>query len=178
MAQKETQPFYIDLAEDPMVSHEPSTCSICFQKGSEEVLTCSSCNAVVHKTCWALWAQYSIPQIPHVFRCHNCFKLMKLDREYVFDVQIGETSVLNEYVHVKRKNNLDYLRELESNRQPRLIQAEEPGVNDVRTIIQSIKEDSRIEDDEKLVSIDLCPACNNIRKNDEKSCPICGFDLF
>jgi hypothetical protein len=66
MTQKETQPFYIDLAGDPSIFHELGTCSICFQKGVEDNLTCPSCKTVVHKTCWALWAQYSIPQIPHV----------------------------------------------------------------------------------------------------------------
>ncbi|MHA1913981.1 MAG: hypothetical protein ACW986_11425 [Promethearchaeota archaeon] len=178
MAQKETQPFYIDLAEDPKVFHEPRVCSICFQKDLEDILTCSSCRTVVHKTCWAWWAKYSIPQILHVFRCHNCFKLMKLDREFVIEVQIGKIPAMDEFVQVKRKNNLDYLRELESKNQPKLIQAEDPSVTDVRTIIKTNKKDSQNEEDEILVSFDLCPACNNLKTEDEKQCPICGFDLF
>ena len=178
MTQKETQPFYIDLAEDPSIFHELGTCSICFQKGVEDNLTCPSCKTVVHKTCWALWAQYSIPQIPHVYRCHNCFNLMKLDREFVLDAQIGKTPAMNEYVQVKRKNNLDYLRELESKNQPKFVQAEDPSVSDVRAMVQTEKESSQTEEDEKLISFDLCPACNNVRMAHEERCPICGFDLF
>ena len=176
MAQKETQPFYFDLAEDPKVFHELTACSICFQKDMEGIVMCPSCRTVAHKICWALWAKISNPQIPHVFRCHNCFKLLKLDREFVFDVQIGKIPPKNEFVKVKRKNNLDYLRELEAKNQPKLIQAEDPMVTDVRTIIESKKKNSQTEEDEIFVSFDFCPVCNNLKMRDEKICPICGFD--
>jgi rubrerythrin len=176
MAQKENQPFYFDLAEEPEAFYELIACSICFQKDVEGIVMCPSCRTVAHKICWALWAKNSNPQILHVFRCHNCFKLLKLDREFVFDVQIGKIPPKNEFAKVKRKNNLDYLRELESKNQPKLIQAEDPMVTDVRTIIESKKKISQTEEKEIVASFDFCPICNNIIREDEKNCPTCGFD--
>ncbi|MFX0081720.1 MAG: hypothetical protein ACFE94_08200 [Candidatus Hodarchaeota archaeon] len=177
LAQKETQPFYINLADDPKVIHDRTTCSICFQKDLEGIMMCPSCNTLAHKTCWAVWAKSSVPQIPHVFRCHNCFKLLKLDSDFVFDVQIGRIPIMNEFIQVKRKNNLDYLRELETKNQPKLIQAEDPMVTDIRNIIESKKANSETKEDGTFISFDICPVCNNLLMGDKKSCPICGFKL-
>lgn len=177
MAQKETQPYYIDLADEPVVFNERTTCSICFQKDSEGIVMCPSCKTVVHKICWALWAKSSNPQIPNVFRCHNCFRLLKLDEKFVFNIQTGEVSPMQEFAQLEKKDNVEHLRELESKHRPKLIQAEDPIVTDVRNIIESKKTKLDKVEDEDLISFDLCPICNNIKSLDKKICPICGFDF-
>ena len=172
MAHKETQSFYIDLADDPKTFQGNTTCSICFQKDMEGIVVCPSCKTVAHRICWAIWAKDSTPQIPHIFRCHNCFRLLKLDNEFVSNVHIGKIAPISEFAQVKRKNSIAYLRELESENKPKLIQAEDPMVTDVRTIIESKRANNQPEVDEILM---VCPVCNNLRTGDNKECPICGF---
>ena len=172
MVQKETQGFYVDLADDPKDFHGMTTCSICFQKDMEGIVFCPSCKTVAHRICWAIWAKNSTPQIHHIFRCHNCFRLLKLDNEFVSNVHIGKIAPISEFAQVKRKNTIDYLRALESENKPKLIQAEDPMVTDVRTIIESKRANNQPEVDEILM---VCPVCNNLRTGDNKECPICGF---
>ncbi|MFX1323862.1 MAG: hypothetical protein ACFE8N_02825 [Promethearchaeota archaeon] len=175
MVQKENQPFYADLADEPIVIGDSSTCSICFQKDSEGIVMCPSCKAVAHRICWALWAKDSNPQIPHVFRCHNCFRLLKLDEKFVFEVHIGKITPIIEFVQLEKKDTLDYLQELELKNQPKLVQAEDPKVTDIRKLIESKKTNAYKKEDEKLISFDICPICNNIITEERKDCPICGF---
>lgn len=175
MVQKETQPFYADLADEPIVIGDSSTCSICFQKNSEGIVMCPSCKTVAHRICWALWAKDSNPQIPYVFRCHNCFRLLKLDEKFVFEVHIGKISPIIEFVQLEKKDTLDYLQELELKNQPKLIQAEDPKVTDIRKLIESKKTTNYKKEDERLISFDICPICNNVKTEDRNDCPICGF---
>jgi hypothetical protein len=172
MAQKETQNFYVELADAPQAFHGAATCSICFQEDQEGIVICPSCKIVAHKICWAIWAKDSTPQIPHVFRCHNCFRLLKLDNEFVSNVHIGKISPIKEFTQVKRKNNIEYLREIESENKPKLIQAEDPMVTDVRTIIESKKANNQSAGNEIPM---VCPVCDNLRTGDYKKCPICGY---
>jgi hypothetical protein len=86
------KPFFINLADDPIIVNESSTCTICFQKDSIGIVQCPSCEIYAHKECWAKWAETSNIGIPYVFRCHNCFNILKLDERYVHNVQKGKIS--------------------------------------------------------------------------------------
>ncbi|MFX1346751.1 MAG: hypothetical protein ACFFAI_16765, partial [Promethearchaeota archaeon] len=140
--QKETHEFFISLADEPKVFDERTTCSICFQEDNEGIVQCPSCGTVAHKICWALWAIRSIEQVPQVFRCHNCFYLLKLDKDFVFDVQIGIIPPITKLNNIKKKNIDDYLKTLESKIDLKIVKTEDPIVAEVRSIIESKKSKS------------------------------------
>jgi hypothetical protein len=85
---KKNLSFYENFAENALETKEMRTCSICFQKDMN-LFQCSKCNTYVHKNCWALWSKTAHIGLPHVFRCHNCFNLLKLDKEFVEMVHTG-----------------------------------------------------------------------------------------
>jgi len=76
-----SQPFYDNLADDPKILVSMETCSICFKKDDKTVVQCPNCDMIAHMSCWAFWAKTSNIGMRHVFRCHNCFNLLKLDKE-------------------------------------------------------------------------------------------------
>ena len=85
----ELNSFYEYFAQDPIPIDVVKTCSVCFIKDKEQLVKCPICGTIAHKSCWANWAKTSHIGIPHLFRCHNCYNLMKLDREFVLKVQLG-----------------------------------------------------------------------------------------
>ncbi|MFX0105374.1 MAG: hypothetical protein ACFE75_07780 [Candidatus Hodarchaeota archaeon] len=174
---KETHAFFLSLADKPKASNELTACSICFQEDSEGIVQCPSCGTLVHKVCWAQWAISSIVQIPHVFRCHNCFYLLELDKDFVFEVQIGTIPPITKLNNIKKKDIKDYLKEVESKIEPKIIKAEDPMVTEVRAIIESKKSNSESIQNDEIVKVNICPICNNITIGDMKNCQICGFLL-
>jgi len=177
MNQKEIQAFYVSLADKPSTFHELANCSICFQEANEDIVQCPSCGTVVHKTCWAEWAINSNIKVPYVFRCHNCFYLLKLDKNFVFDVQFGKIPTITKLNKIKEKDINDYLQDLESKIKPKIVKAEDPAVTEFREIINSKKSNSESKENEIIVKVNICPICNNIVTGDKKYCQICGFFL-
>ncbi|MFX1454241.1 MAG: hypothetical protein ACFFDB_02595 [Promethearchaeota archaeon] len=178
IAQKETYPFFLSLADNPKAFNEPTHCSICFQEDIEGIVQCPSCGAFAHKICWAQWAESSIVQVPHVFRCHNCFYLLKLDKVFVFNVQIGKIPPITKLDNIKKKDINDYLKELESKIEPKIIKSEDPMVAEVRSIIESKRSNSEITQNDEIITVNFCPICNNITVGKAKNCEICGFFLL
>jgi len=142
MIQEENQPFYINLADDPEAVSEISTCSICFQQGNESIVRCPSCHTVAHEVCWAQWAETSNIGIPHVYRCHNCFNILRLDKNYIIDVQTGKIPTIAELNKMKKKNVVEYLREIEAQSKPQVVQTEDPFAADIRAKIGAKKEET------------------------------------
>jgi hypothetical protein len=171
----EAHAFFISLADEPKAFNKHTTCSICFQKDIDGIVQCPSCGTLVHKTCWAQWAISSIIEVPHVFRCHNCFYLLKLDKDFVFNVQIGTISPIKKLVNIKKKDINDYLKELESKIEPKIVKAEDPMVAEVRAIIDSKRSNSAIIQNDEIITVNVCPICNNSTIGDAKNCEICGF---
>ena len=169
MILKENQPFYTNLADEPKIVGGVSTCSICFHKDDDGIVQCPSCETLAHKICWAQWAKTSNIGIPHVFRCHNCFNILKLDSDFVLDVQRGKIPSIAELKKVKKKDIVEYLHELEAKEKPKIVHAKVPiGVE--------IKEVSKKRASQKKIVI--CPNCSKIMMGDKKNCPSCGFVLF
>jgi len=166
---KENQPFYINLADDPKKIDNVSTCSICFLEDNKGIMQCPSCEALAHEICWAQWAKTSTIGIPHVFRCHNCFNILKLDSRFVHDVQIGKIASVAESKKMKKKNIFEYLQELEIKEKPKVIHANVP-------MPVEIKEESKKRITQKKVTI--CPNCSKIILGDKRKCPTCGFKFF
>jgi len=178
MGKAETQSFYLALADEPINSSKSSTCSICFQKDIEGIVECPSCGTLAHKICWAQWAKSSDIQIPHLFRCHNCFNLLQLDKNFVFEVQMGIIPPVAKINKIEKKNIHEYLRDLESKNKPKIVKVEDPMVSEVRTIVESKKGKLQKEKEDISIIVNICPICNNIIIGNEKNCPICDFALF
>jgi len=141
---EENQPFYINLADVPNKVNEVSTCSICFQQGNEGIVSCPSCYTAVHEVCWAQWAETSNIGIPHVFRCHNCFNILKFERQFIIDVQAGKIPTIAELNKMKKKSVVDYLREIEAKTTLQLVHTEDPFAADIRALIEAKKEDIKV----------------------------------
>jgi len=119
----ENQLFYENLADDPIILVSEETCSICFKKDDKTVVQCPNCETIAHMSCWAHWAKTSNIGMPYVFRCHQCFNLVKLNQEFVAIVQEGKEPA----PEVGRKLDLvSYLRELEAKNKPKVIQEVDP----------------------------------------------------
>jgi hypothetical protein len=155
---EENKPFFINLADDPPNFEKIATCSICFQRDNEGLVECPACQTVTHKTCWSQWAKMSSFGIPHVFRCHKCFNILKLDKQLVLDVQSGKIPKLPEIKKIEKKNIVEYLREIESKAQPKVIHTEDPFAPKTKILI--------------------CPNCSKIIKSEKRNCPSCGFLLY
>jgi len=189
---EENRPFLENLAEDPIKMEEETTCSVCFQKDTKGLVKCPKCGTIAHKKCWSYWAKTSNIGIFNVFRCHNCYNLIKLDREYVFAVSTGQVPVEEEEISVQSVDYLSYLQSLESEEGPQIIQIEDPlalseedfeweeeeGLDfGIDIDIDQVMEESyqALNDDE--VQIIWCPNCGKITTNEYKQCPNCGHKL-
>jgi hypothetical protein len=116
--------FYENLAKKPDILLTSEKCSICFKKNDVTVVKCPNCDTIAHLSCWALWAQTSSIGIPYIFRCHNCYHLIKLDKNFVEIVQTGKISAPK--IEFKKRDKLKYLKRLESKRKLQVIKAEDP----------------------------------------------------
>ncbi|MFX1375764.1 MAG: hypothetical protein ACFFA0_08135 [Promethearchaeota archaeon] len=175
----DNQLFYINLADDPILVDNIATCSICFHKDDEGIVKCPSCDTPAHKVCWAQWAETSSIGIPHVFRCHNCFNILKIDKDYLHNVRIGKIPTIAQLTKMKKRNIIEYLYEIESKSEPKVVHTEDPMAVEVRLMVESKKASSKEEKKRnKKVLVKICPNCSKIMIGDKKNCPSCGFILF
>jgi hypothetical protein len=179
---KNNQPFYTNLADEPIEINEISTCSICFQRDNIGFVKCPSCETITHKICWAHWAQSSTIGIPHVFRCHSCFNILKLDEDFVKDVQAGKITSILDINKIEQRNIVEHLREIEAKSKPELIQAEDPFAAEVRALIESKKEKLESVNEKRKIKrrglVKICPHCRKLirmrRRHVVLKCPSCG----
>ncbi|MFX0030294.1 MAG: hypothetical protein ACFE8B_13870 [Candidatus Hermodarchaeota archaeon] len=175
----ETQSVYLNLADKLNVFHESAICSICSQEDTKGIMQCPSCGILAHKKCWALWAINLNRIMPHIFRCPNCFYLLKLDRDFVIDVQFETSPSVKKLTVIKEKDIKEYL--LESNIESKVITAEDNMVAEIKAIINSKKITSEVKQHEKqkefIQTVNICPICNNIIPDNDKYCSVCNFYL-
>ena len=174
----DNEPFYINLAEAPNKVDGISTCSICFQRDDHGIVKCPSCDTMAHDVCWAQWTETSNIGIPHVFRCHNCFNILKLDKEFVHDVHAGKIPTIAELTKMKKKNIIEYLQELETKAKPQIVHAEDPMAIEIKNMIETRTVRPQTEKKKRKSSVTICPNCSKIMMVDKKNCPSCGFVLF
>ncbi|MFW9901332.1 MAG: vWA domain-containing protein [Candidatus Thorarchaeota archaeon] len=174
----DNQPFYINLADEPEIIDETATCSICFKSDNENLVKCPSCESIAHKVCWAQWSETSNIGIPYVFRCHNCFNILKLEKSFVNDVKAGKIPTIAELSKVKKKNIIEYLHELEEKTKPKIVQAEDPMAAAIRAKIEEKEIKPQPRETKKRSHVNICPNCSKIIMGARKSCPSCGFVLF
>ncbi|MGV9200638.1 MAG: hypothetical protein ACOC44_19535 [Promethearchaeia archaeon] len=176
------QPFYENLADKPVIvpKAEETTCSICFQQEGLELAKCPRCNTVTHKSCWAKWAKNTQIGIFNVFRCHNCFNLLKLDGEYVYAIQTGkEPAIKGE--EVKFLDVQKYLEDLETDEGPKIVHVSDPMTVPEEESEFEFEEDNEETDYRPLADEDVriiwCPHCNTMTSNEYLKCPHCGGSL-
>ena len=174
----DNEPFYINLADNPSNVSNVATCSICFQRDDHGIVKCPSCDTGAHEVCWAQWAETTNIGISHVFRCHNCFNILKLDKQFVYDVQNGKIPTIAELNKMKKKNIVEYLHELEAKVKPKVVHTEDPMAVETKTTIYTKESKDRRKKKRRTVSVTICPNCSKIMKGDKKNCPLCGFTLF
>lgn len=117
-------PFYEDLADKPIDYKQEGTCSICFQKDTQGIVQCPNCETLAHKICMAHWARTSHIGIPHLFRCHNCFNIIKLNKQFVKNIQLEKPLVMEE-IKIKSRDLQKYLESLETPDGPKVISIED-----------------------------------------------------
>lgn len=180
--------FIENLAEDPFPVMEEETCAICFKKDVKGLVQCPRCETIAHKACWANWAKISKVGIHWVFRCHSCYNLLTLDKDFVDAVQSGKTPPV-EAPQVKVMDLQAYQQSLETDDGPQIIQVEDPlaipagEYEDYEDLVIEFEEeepqevdifDAKADDDLRII---WCPNCSAITTNEYKVCPKCNFPL-
>jgi hypothetical protein len=66
--------------------------------------------------------------------------------------------ISTEIKKVEKKNIIEYLREIDSKTQPKVVHTEDPFALKTKILI--------------------CPNCSKIIKSEKKNCPSCGFLLY
>ena len=182
----ENQQFYINLADVPQELKKPETCSICFKKDYNAILKCPNCGVVTHKICWAQWAEDSSIGIPHIFRCHNCYNLIKLERKFIEKVKLAKTVKEAKILPQKDISDIkEYLESLETEGGPNIIHIHDPmGIPAEEFIEEELIAQEEIshhpiasENDEEEVKFILCPHCFKMITNQYKRCPNCHKNL-
>lgn len=189
--------FYENLGE-PLIDHtEVGQCSICFQKGEKEMVQCPNCLSIAHKACYANWAKRTNIGIPHVFRCHHCYYLLKLDKKYVQDVHSGKISITQE-VKVKKVGIQAFLEKFGLQLKPEVKHVQDPlGVvvlkKETMLLNQELKQDPSLKEASQIlqsrsrptvkakendVKVMSCINCGKIITSAYAECPNCSFPLF
>ena len=174
----DNEPFYLNLADDPEPFNEIGTCSICFQRDEHQLVKCPACDTIAHKVCWAQWAETSGIGIINAFRCHNCFNILKFDKDYIKDVHMGKIPTIAELNKMKKKNIVEYLHELENKAGPKIIHKEDPMAVFISPTLETKESKSKSKKKRRKASVTICPNCSKIMVGDRKTCPSCGFSLF
>lgn len=117
-------PYYEHLSEEPIRIEEESTCSICFQT-ERHLISCPRCDTRAHDVCWAKWGKLANIGTPHLFRCHNCFNLLKLDLNFV-DIIQSEARLDKEEDYFDVINVEEQLERLKFEKDPRIIEVQRP----------------------------------------------------
>ncbi len=180
---EQNQPFYENLAEQPTKVTERNTCSICFKEDIKGLVMCPKCDTIVHKECWSHWARTSSIGIFNVFRCHNCYNLIKIDKEYVFAVHSGVVPT-EEVLNVAELDFQDFLEALESEEGPKLVQIEDPMAFNMEEYEDDFKIDLNVEEImenpygySEEINVVWCPYCSTLLTSDDKVCPECGHQI-
>jgi hypothetical protein len=164
---KENKTFYENLAATVKEHKEKESCSICFENFMAEFVECPSCGLIAHKSCLAQWAGNSNIGINNIFRCPNCYFLLKLEKEYVDRIEY-EKVVGN--IKIEEPNFQTYLESLESREGPEIVQGEDP-----LTPNSNLVEPDKPK--EKEIKNIWCPRCNKMITSKYVICPNCGYNL-
>jgi hypothetical protein len=183
---KENEMFFENIAESPrpiLKEKSDMKCQICGLHRHPDYMSrlykCGKCDVSVHRECLALWSSFSNVGygLFHLFRCQNCFNLLKLPKRFVEDILSGkkpeeviiDTSVFSDIA--------DLLLEHENEREGelKLVHAENPFpfTSDEEELTETAKK----KEERKKTSVIFCPSCGKMLTTEYKFCSGCGFSL-
>ncbi len=177
----ENEMFFESLAEDPVMifdQTEEMSCQIC-GKGND-LHKCGKCGVTVHRECLAMWAKFSNAGLPNVFRCQNCFNLLRLSFDFVEMVQSGKKpeEVINDTN--KFSSQEDILKEIDNSRDDLEMVFKEMGnIFDMEEgeEEEDILDTFNLKDDMAEIQIIFCDNCGKMCTNENNFCPGCGTKL-
>ncbi|TFF95619.1 MAG: hypothetical protein EU544_02375 [Promethearchaeota archaeon] len=178
--------FFESLADQPkpVEGQEKEKCTICFTYVSknQEKLECPHCDSLYHKICLAIWAKnsYISDAAPHLFRCPNCYTLLRLDKQFIELVQKTKTPVI-EMLDLEDLLLEEYLQSLESEEGPSLVSTEDTFSPSEPEESEKVKGELLAETPEEVPVDELkmiwCPNCNAMITNEFPECTRCGRKL-
>ncbi len=174
--------FYEDIAENLIHTEEKAKCAICHEVNSEKMVQCPSCLSIIHEICEAQWSKKSHIGIIHVFRCHHCYYLLKLDRNFVMDVQSRKIST-EKKIKVKKVGFQAFLEKHELFLKPEVKHVQDPmGVVVLPTaetirFPKEVKPKPKVAPRNKDLRVIYCMNCGKIITSSYKECPTCYFPL-
>ncbi|GAI09711.1 unnamed protein product, partial [marine sediment metagenome] len=166
---KENQPFLENIAENLIPIDQEEMCSICSKKGDINMVQCPSCLSLVHKKCYALWAKKTQIGIPYIFRCHQCYYLLKLDKEFVLTTQMG-SETLEKKAKVKKVGFQKFLEDYELILKPEVKHIQDPlGVVVLKSETMPIPQKVKVQEKPNVVEarhnnlkVFICPNCGRV----------------
>ncbi|MHA1820482.1 MAG: zinc-ribbon domain-containing protein [Promethearchaeota archaeon] len=198
----EKLPFFENLAQNlgyNLTKNKNERCSICSEPGI--LFKCPVCGIKSHKECLAKWAEVSNIGFPNIFRCHNCFNLLKLDHAFMkkFEAEKKKAQRSKELfgteqmgsINSIRRNWLEQqesnLRDEEEKEEIKLLFAsdfmfneDEGGSNHHPSMDLNLDNpDVYLEDEneETIPHIVWCPKCGKMLTSEYKFCTNCGTKL-
>ncbi len=173
-----TEDFFANCAAKPEPVKSDGNgmkCQVCFQvknekSGNTQVVKCPSCGTTVHPECWAQWAKSSNIGVSYLFRCHQCFNLLRLDKDFIADTMLGGMKSLM----VKARDQEQVLRARDQ-QGLRIVVGQNPFGGSAEPVTEEPEQRVSVsdEDDQNLMII-WCPKCNAMLPPGAKFCNKCG----
>jgi hypothetical protein len=172
-----TEAFFANCAAKPMpvkAGGNGTKCQVCFEvvnekSGSAQVVKCPCCGTAVHPECWAQWAESSNIGVPYLFRCHQCFNLLRLDPEFVADVILGGMKNL-----VIQARNQEQVLRARDQQGLRVVVGQNPFGGSSEPLEEAKEYGSCKDDDDNSLMLIWCPKCNAMLPPGAKFCNKCG----
>ncbi len=170
---EENLPFFENLAQGLWVVDSAekinAICQICRQSEGE-LVKCPKCDSISHADCLAQWAKMSNIGAPNLFRCMNCFNLLKLPRDFIEDVQSGK---YQRSIEVHKSDQTKILLEKEKESSPQLQQGQDP----LGGMPESYQDEEYSFKDDADLQIQFCENCGTLNLPEALRCSNCGKQL-
>jgi hypothetical protein len=171
----EKEPFFDNLGADLWIADaegwEVKACGICRSLERDKVM-CPQCRAVAHSDCLAQWAKMSNIGMPNIFRCMSCFRLLRLPKDFVLEVQSGE---YKKKLQIQQANQAEVLRQREKARNPALVQTADQFANMPSPEAMG-DEDFSFKKNDSDLRIQFC-SCGAMNMPEAVKCAQCGKKL-
>jgi hypothetical protein len=174
----DSERFFYNLAQDPWdVEEVPqgTRCLICGDT-KQPLIKCPKCNTISHAPCLAQWAKMSNIGIPHVFRCMQCYNLLRLPKPFVLDVQSG---AYQKRIQVQAADQNALLRAQQSKAAPQLKKVEDPlaGMLGGDEMGWANAADDFVMEEDKDLQVQFCPNCGTLNFPESVKCIRCDARL-
>jgi hypothetical protein len=175
----ENEPFFYNLAQDPWDVDESEAkgkrCLVCGDTKAP-LIKCPKCNTITHGPCLAQWAKMSNIGFPHIFRCMQCYNLLRLPKPFVLDVQSG---AYQKRIQIQAADQNAILRQRQSQISPQLLKTDDPlggmPTGDEGGWVDNA-DDFVMKDDTEL-QVQFCPSCGTLNFPESVRCIRCDHPL-